>query len=83
MPSRHAEARHHGHHFTVDVLPGACSDHQHIVVVIDDDAPRQRRTDEYITDDRDIGQALDHGLRIARALIDGHGDEDEPPRRPH
>lgn len=86
MDPRHAEARHHGHHFTVDVLPGPGGAHQHIVLVLDDDAPARRRTDEYITDDSNPLQALDHGVRIAHSLIeeseDGEGRDTGDGARP-
>ena len=80
MNARHVEARHHGHHVVVDVLPTSRRGRSHIVVVVDDDAPGRQRTDEYITDDADAEHALDTGLRLARALIE---DEEAGDQRPH
>lgn len=71
MPtSCRAEVVYKGH--AVEVVarrPTACSASHIVVVVHDDDGPDRRA--EYIAGDLDADAALDAGIELAHALVDG------------
>ena len=70
QPSGHAHAVYKGLGVDVDV----CDEQtRHIVIVIHGDSQgAQERVVEYVTDDPTVAAALDTGVGLACAVIDGH-----------
>ena len=70
---RHACTVYKGRRVDVDVEPDAIPLGSHLVIVVHGSAPgTPDQTIEYVTDDDTPDAALDSGLEIARAVIDGH-----------
>ena len=71
---RHARTIYKGRCVDVDVAPDAGPNGSHLVIVVHPTVPGAAdETIEIVTDDDAPDAALDTGLEVARAAIDGRG----------